>query len=159
QQPRSAAELHHEAGPRADRLEQREDSGRTGVGGEPQPEAVCPRQIGPVIGPGGAHPVILSEPRVWGGRRCYLARRTKPGEDRGAGMATGPTKKKVEMLQGVPLFSRTGQKELRQVAEACEIREVVAGKVLTTQDQHGREFFVVLSGVARCEVDGHEIRK
>src|SRR5262245_52606847 len=74
-------------------------------------------------------------------------------------MATRPTKEKVEMLQGVPLFSRTGQKELRQVAEACEIREVVAGKVLTTQDQHGREFFVVLSGVARCEVDGHEIRK
>ena len=32
------------------------------------------------------------------------------------------------------------------------------GTVLTTQGEYGREFFAVVSGTARCEVDGAEVR-
>ena len=63
------------------------------------------------------------------------------------------------MLGMVPLFSTTGKRQLRQIARACQIRNVRPGKVLTVQGEHGREFFVVLAGVARCEVSGRVVRQ
>ena len=47
---------------------------------------------------------------------------------------------------------------MRSVAQEFKIREVPEGEQLTEQGGFGREFFVVLSGSARCEVDGRQIR-
>src|SRR3954451_15817514 len=74
-------------------------------------------------------------------------------------MTARPTKEEIDFLRTVPLFSTTATKHLRDIAEQCELRTVHEGKTLTEQGKHGREFFVVLSGSARCEVDGIEIRK
>jgi CRP/FNR family transcriptional regulator, cyclic AMP receptor protein len=74
-------------------------------------------------------------------------------------MTIPSTKETVEILSTVPLFSGTDRKRLRDIAELCEIRAVRPGKVLTEQGAPGRQFFVVLSGTARCEVDGREIRE
>jgi CRP-like cAMP-binding protein len=74
-------------------------------------------------------------------------------------MASRQLKEEMELLKDVPLFSFTAKKQRREIAEACEHRSVRAGKVLTQQGKQGRDFFVVLSGTARCEVDGREIRK
>jgi CRP-like cAMP-binding protein len=73
-------------------------------------------------------------------------------------MARPSMKKQIELLQAVPLFSLSGKKQLRSVAHEFKIREAREGEQLTEQGGYGREFFVVLSGTARCEVDGRQIR-
>jgi CRP-like cAMP-binding protein len=73
-------------------------------------------------------------------------------------MARPSIKAQVELLDGVPLFSLVAKRSKRSIAEQLESREVPAGEQLTVQGEHGREFFVVVSGSARCEVDGRAIR-
>ena len=70
-----------------------------------------------------------------------------------------PIKAQIEMLGAVPLFSLTPKKQLRTIAEEFRGRAVPAGAQIVEQGKYGREFFVVVSGTARCEVDGREIRK
>jgi CRP-like cAMP-binding protein len=68
-------------------------------------------------------------------------------------------KEQIELLAAVPLFSLTAKKHLRQIAQQFKLRNVPEGERLTEQGEYGREFYVVVSGNARCEVDGREIRK
>ena len=56
----------------------------------------------------------------------------------------------VEVLGRVWLFSRCTKKELNALAALATQIEVPAGKVLTTEGQMGREFFVVISGKAEA---------
>jgi CRP-like cAMP-binding protein len=58
------------------------------------------------------------------------------------------------MLHAVPLLSACNKKELRQIANLGTRISVVDGTVLTEQGQPGREFFVLVSGGARCLVNG-----
>jgi CRP/FNR family transcriptional regulator, cyclic AMP receptor protein len=74
-------------------------------------------------------------------------------------MAPPSMKAQLELLGAVPLFSLTGKKQLRAIAEQFKLQKVPEGKQLTEQGEYGREFYVVVSGSARCEVDGREIRK
>ena len=69
-----------------------------------------------------------------------------------------PTKDHVELLATVPLFSTIPRKHLKALATQFEVRMGEEGTVLTTQGEYGREFFAVVSGTARCEVDGAEVR-
>ena len=73
-------------------------------------------------------------------------------------MAPRPTKDDMEVLHAIPLFSSASQKELKQILEECRVRKVRDGERLTEEGLNGREFFVVLSGTARCEVADREIR-
>ena len=73
-------------------------------------------------------------------------------------MASPSIKAQVELRQTVPLFSLTGKKQLRNIAEQFKLRKVPDGKRLTAQGEYGREFYVVVSGSARCDVDGRTIR-
>jgi CRP-like cAMP-binding protein len=67
-------------------------------------------------------------------------------------------KAQIELLGSVPLFSLTPKKQLRRIAQQFKSRQVKEGDQLAEQGKYGREFFVVVSGSARCEVDGREIR-
>jgi CRP-like cAMP-binding protein len=73
-------------------------------------------------------------------------------------MAKSTSKETIELLSSVPLFSVVTQKDLRAIAQRFTVREISVGKHLTDEGKYGREFFVVLSGVARCEVGGRTIR-
>jgi len=65
----------------------------------------------------------------------------------------------VDLLASVPLFSLTSKKDLRKIARQFKLQNVAAGERITEQGKYGREFYVVLSGIASCVVDGREIRE
>ena len=69
-------------------------------------------------------------------------------------MRRGVPKAVIEMLHAVPLLSACNKKELREVAKLGVPLPVADGAVLTEQGEPGREFFLVLDGKSRCEVDG-----
>jgi CRP/FNR family transcriptional regulator, cyclic AMP receptor protein len=73
-------------------------------------------------------------------------------------MAPPPMRAQIELLGAVPLFSSTPKKQLRTIAQEFKSRKVPEGKQLAEQGEYGREFYLVVSGSARCEVDGREIR-
>jgi CRP/FNR family transcriptional regulator, cyclic AMP receptor protein len=69
-------------------------------------------------------------------------------------MGRGAPKELVEMLHAVPLLSACNKKELRQIANLGTRISVADGALLTEQGQPGREFFLLMSGGARCLVNG-----
>ncbi len=68
-------------------------------------------------------------------------------------------KKQIELLKGVPIFSSCTETELRAVAQFGTTIHVDQDAVLTKTGQPGREFFLVLEGVAVCHVGRHEVRR
>src|SRR5438093_5336153 len=65
----------------------------------------------------------------------------------------------LNALKAVPLFKECSPQELREVASLGTEVEVPAGKVLTSQGQKGREFFLIREGSATCSVDGRDVAK
>lgn len=63
----------------------------------------------------------------------------------------------LDRLAAVPVFSGCSRKELEAIAGLGTPVEVEAGHVFTRQGVRGFEFFVVLEGAARCEIDGREV--
>jgi CRP/FNR family cyclic AMP-dependent transcriptional regulator len=63
----------------------------------------------------------------------------------------------TEALAAVPLFSGCTKKELAQIAGLGAVVTVADGATLTAQGHLGREFVMVLSGRARCLIDGEEV--
>jgi CRP-like cAMP-binding protein len=61
---------------------------------------------------------------------------------------------KVEQLRRVPLFARLGKRELERVGQLADEIDVLDGRALTAQGEHGDEFFVVLEGKIKIERDG-----
>jgi CRP-like cAMP-binding protein len=59
-----------------------------------------------------------------------------------------------ELLSKVPLFAGLSKKELRQVASLATRLNLAAGSELTHQGGRGREFIIVLEGVADVVIDG-----
>jgi CRP/FNR family transcriptional regulator, cyclic AMP receptor protein len=55
---------------------------------------------------------------------------------------------KIELLKKVPLFSRLNKKHLQAVAQITDELDLPAGKVMATEGDRGREFFVLLEGQA-----------
>jgi CRP-like cAMP-binding protein len=72
-------------------------------------------------------------------------------------MAHGTPKSILEMLAAVPLFSTCSKAELERIANLGAELTVVDGTALTTQGRPGREFFLLVDGDARLEVDGKSI--
>ena len=66
-------------------------------------------------------------------------------------------KQQIDLLKAVPLFSGCSQSELRAVAQLGTPISVDKGELLTAQGSAGREFFLVLSGVASCRVKKRQI--
>jgi CRP/FNR family transcriptional regulator, cyclic AMP receptor protein len=59
---------------------------------------------------------------------------------------------KIELLQGVPLFSACSKRELSRIASLVDEIEVPKGRVLTREGDAGRECFVVVDGRATVTV-------
>jgi CRP-like cAMP-binding protein len=66
-------------------------------------------------------------------------------------------KQHVDLLKAVPLFSGCSQGELRSVAQLGTPVTVEKGEVLTAKGTVGREFFLVLSGIASCRLGKREL--
>ena len=64
---------------------------------------------------------------------------------------------KVELLKRVPLFSKLDRKGLDDVAHIADEIDLPAGKVMATEGDRGREFFVLLKGEADVTRGGEKI--
>jgi CRP-like cAMP-binding protein len=68
-------------------------------------------------------------------------------------------KEQIQLLAKVPLFSSCSQNELRSIAQFGTPVEADEGTVLTQRGKPGREFFLVLDGVASCRIGSKEVKK
>jgi CRP-like cAMP-binding protein len=68
-------------------------------------------------------------------------------------------KEQIEFLRAVPLFSSCSGSELRSIAQLGTPVGAAEGDYLTRQGEAGREFFLVLDGVASCRVRKKEVRR
>jgi CRP-like cAMP-binding protein len=66
-------------------------------------------------------------------------------------------KQQIDLLKAVPLFSSCSRSELRSIAQMGTPVNVEKGEVLTAQGTPGREFFLVLSGIAACRLGKREV--
>lgn len=66
---------------------------------------------------------------------------------------------KIELIRPVPLFESCSRRELARVAAIADEVELPAGKVLTTQGRHEREFFILLDGTAEVQRDGDVVNR
>ena len=64
---------------------------------------------------------------------------------------------KIDLLKPVPLFAQCSRRELGQVALVADELDVSEGKVLTKEGKSGREFFVLVEGVAEVRRKGRKI--
>jgi CRP-like cAMP-binding protein len=64
---------------------------------------------------------------------------------------------KVELLKGVPLFSKLKRKQLEDIAHIADEIDLKAGKEMATEGDRGREFFVLLKGEAEVTKGGERI--
>jgi CRP-like cAMP-binding protein len=74
-------------------------------------------------------------------------------------MASRIPKKQIEFLAAVPLFSSCSRNELRAIAQLGTTVDAEEGAYLTEEGKPGREFFLVLDGVASCRVRGREVTR
>jgi CRP/FNR family transcriptional regulator, cyclic AMP receptor protein len=63
----------------------------------------------------------------------------------------------VDLLANVAIFSGCTGRELTQVADLGTSTSVKAGTTITKQGGAGREFMLIVSGTARCTIDGVEV--
>lgn len=64
---------------------------------------------------------------------------------------------KVEALKRAPLFEGLSKKELTELARATEDLKIEAGTVLCREGSLGREFFVIVDGVAEVTKGGKRL--
>lgn len=64
---------------------------------------------------------------------------------------------KVEALKRAPLFEGLSKKELRELARATDDLKIEAGTVLCREGSLGREFFVIVDGVAEVTKGGKRL--
>jgi CRP-like cAMP-binding protein len=72
-------------------------------------------------------------------------------------MRTRIPKQQIDLLGAVPLFSSCSQGELRSVAQLGTPVNIEQGEVLISKGMPGREFFLVLSGVATCRLGKRQV--
>jgi CRP-like cAMP-binding protein len=65
---------------------------------------------------------------------------------------------KVELLKRVPLFAGCSKKELGEIALVADELDIGAEKVLTSEGDSGREFFVLVEGAADVRRKGRKVR-
>jgi CRP-like cAMP-binding protein len=64
---------------------------------------------------------------------------------------------KIELLKRAPLFVHCSKSELGSVALVADEIDMPEGKVLTTEGETGREFFVLIDGTADVRRKGRKI--
>lgn len=66
---------------------------------------------------------------------------------------------KVKLIEKVPLFSKLSRKGLEDVAHLADELDLPAGKVMAKEGDRGREFFVLLDGVADVKKGDKSVNK
>jgi CRP-like cAMP-binding protein len=66
---------------------------------------------------------------------------------------------KVKLIEKVPLFSKLSKKSLEDVAHLADELDLPAGKVMATEGDRGREFFVLLDGEADVTRGGNSVNR
>ncbi len=74
-------------------------------------------------------------------------------------MRTRIPKQQLELLAAVPLFSGCSQSELRAIALLGTPVFAEPEAVLTERGKPGREFFLVVDGIASCRVGKKEVNR
>jgi len=64
---------------------------------------------------------------------------------------------KIEALKRAPLFEGLSKKELKDLASATEDLKIEAGTVMCREGSLGREFFVIVEGVAEVTKGGKRL--
>ncbi len=64
---------------------------------------------------------------------------------------------KIDLIGGLSLFAGLSRRRLREAAQVFDVIDLDQGSELTGQGHLGREFFVVVEGVASVERDGKTI--
>ena len=64
---------------------------------------------------------------------------------------------KIELIKQVPLFAHCSKSELGSVALVADEIDMPDGKVLTTEGDPGREFFVLVEGTADVRRKGRKV--
>jgi CRP/FNR family transcriptional regulator, cyclic AMP receptor protein len=64
---------------------------------------------------------------------------------------------KTELIRNVPLFSRCSRAEVKEIAKLADEIDLREGKEMTREGAPGREFFVLLEGVADVKKEGRKI--
>ncbi len=77
----------------------------------------------------------------------------RTGQERYGDMRRG-VDQKIELLQGVWLFSTCTKKELKLLAGISDRVTVPDGKVIVKEGDPGREFYVLISGAAEATAGG-----
>ena len=72
-------------------------------------------------------------------------------------MRGGIPRKKLEMLQEIPVFRACSDRELAQIARLVDEVDMPKGGVLMREGEPGRESFVIVDGVAEVTVDGRPV--
>lgn len=70
------------------------------------------------------------------------------------GLGTGG---KTDLLKRVPLFEQCSKKDLQNIAQIADELDLRAGKVLITEGERGREFFVIVEGEVEVRRKGRKI--
>ena len=65
---------------------------------------------------------------------------------------------KIDVLRSVSLFRDLDNRELQRVARLAEEVDLPSGKVLMRQGERGAEMFVLVTGAARVDLDGRELK-
>jgi CRP-like cAMP-binding protein len=64
---------------------------------------------------------------------------------------------KIDLIKRVPLFSSASKQELAQIASIADEIDFPEGKVLITEGDSGREFFVLIEGSAEVQRGGKKV--
>jgi CRP/FNR family transcriptional regulator, cyclic AMP receptor protein len=66
---------------------------------------------------------------------------------------------KLELIKRVPLFDGLSKRELAQVAALLDEIDLPAGKTLTSEGASGREFVILVEGIADVTRDGETVNQ
>jgi CRP/FNR family transcriptional regulator, cyclic AMP receptor protein len=64
-----------------------------------------------------------------------------------------------DLLSGVPLFEKLSRRDLGRLVKAGHHVEYPADQLLTSDDEGGISFFVIVEGEARVDVKDKEVRR
>ena len=64
---------------------------------------------------------------------------------------------KLDLLRRIPLFEHCSKKDLQRIAQIADELDLRAGKVLITEGERGREFFVLVAGEVEVRRKGRKL--
>ena len=64
---------------------------------------------------------------------------------------------KLDLLKRVPLFEQCSKKDLQSIAQIADELDLREGKVLITEGERGREFFVIIEGEVEVRRKGRKV--